>query len=86
MFAQRHRRWPSITLAWRRGREASPAWQSRSTPANTGESPNAVSMLGQRRRLLVNIETELGECHVFADAQRQYIDTAGPFRKLLNSN
>ena len=35
-------------------------------PANTGHSPNAVSMLGQRRRRRVNIDTALGECTVFA--------------------
>ena len=35
-------------------------------PANTGHSNNAVSMLGQRRRRWANIETILGECHVFA--------------------
>ena len=33
---------------------------------NKLQSPNAVSMTGQRRRLWVNIETALGECHVFA--------------------
>ena len=33
---------------------------------NPAQSPNAVSMTGQRRRLWVNIETALGECHVFA--------------------
>ena len=32
---------------------------------NTVQSPNAVSMTGQRRRLWVNIETALSECHVF---------------------
>ena len=36
------------------------------SPANTGHSPNAVSMLGQRRRRCANIETALGECPVFA--------------------
>ena len=35
-------------------------------PANTGHSPNAVSMLGQHRRRCANIETALGECPVFA--------------------
>ena len=35
-------------------------------PANTGHSPNAVSMLGQRRRRWANIEITLGECPVFA--------------------
>ena len=37
------------------------------TPANTGHSPNAVSMLGQRRRRWANIKTALGECPVFAE-------------------
>ena len=46
---------------------------SHAVPANTGQSPNAVSMLGQRRRLMVNIETALGECHVFADVLTQSI-------------
>ena len=35
-------------------------------PANTGHSPNAVSMLGQRRRRWANIGTSLSECPVFA--------------------
>ena len=30
-------------------------------------------MLGQRQRLLVNIETASGECHVFADVLAQSI-------------
>ena len=34
-------------------------------PENTGHSPNAVSMLGQRRRRCANIETALGECPVY---------------------
>ena len=34
-------------------------------PANTGYSPNAVSMLGQRRRRWANIETALGEFPMF---------------------
>ena len=35
-------------------------------PANTRHSPNAISMLGQRRGRWANIETALGECLVFA--------------------
>ena len=35
-------------------------------PANTGHSPNAVPMLGQRQRRCANIETAFGECSVFA--------------------
>ena len=35
-------------------------------PANTGQSPNAVSKLDQRRRRWANIETVLGKCPVFA--------------------
>ena len=38
---------------------------------NTVQSPKAVSMTGQRRRLWVNIETALGECHVFARSIQQ---------------
>ena len=34
----------------------------------TVRKPNAVSMTGQRRRLWVNIETALVECHVFAQS------------------
>ena len=34
--------------------------------ANTGHSPNAVSMLAHRLRRWANIETALGECPVFA--------------------
>ena len=41
--------------------------------ANTGHSPNAVSMLGQRRRRRANIETALGECVVFAGFIYTYI-------------
>ena len=35
---------------------------------NMVQSPNAVSMTDQRRRLWVNIETALVECHVFAQS------------------
>ena len=35
-------------------------------PGNTGNSPNAVSMLAHRLRRWRNIETALGECPVFA--------------------
>ena len=35
---------------------------------NLVQSPNAVSMTGQRRRLWVNFETALVECHVFAQS------------------
>ena len=33
---------------------------------DTGYSPKTVSILGQRRKRWANIETALGECHVFA--------------------
>ena len=39
---------------------------SRTIPANTRHSPDAVSMLGQRRRRWTNIETAMGECRVIA--------------------
>ena len=35
-------------------------------PSNTGHSPDAVSMLGHRRRRWANIETALSECPVLA--------------------
>ena len=51
-----------IWCFWRRDGEFNPITVQQSD--NTVQSPNAVSMSGQRRRLWVNIETELGECHV----------------------
>ena len=43
------------------------AHQARTTlPNNTRHSPDAVLMLGQRRRRGTNIETALGKCLVFA--------------------
>ena len=41
---------------------------------NTVQSPNAVSITGQRQRLWVNIETALVECHVFAQIIQQIRD------------
>ena len=74
MLAQRRRRWPIITSAlgqcimlsgkwpfWRWGIEGVTVIAMGSTPANTGQSPNAISMSGHRRRLWFNIETALGE-------------------------
>ena len=52
---------------WRRGPIAN--------PANTGNSPNVVAMLGQRRRLCASIETTLGEGSCLLGSQR----LAGPF-------
>ena len=49
------------------------------TPANTGHSHNAVSMLGQRRRRWTNIDTALGECPVFTGtALAQHWNNIGP--------
>ena len=42
---------------WRRDKKVSPAFLCGSTPANTGQLPNAISMLGQRRRLWLSVET-----------------------------
>ena len=39
---------------------------SEDNPVNTRRSPNAGSMLGQRRRRWANIEPALGECLVIA--------------------
>ena len=46
---------------------------SAAVPANTGQSPSALSMLFQRRRVWVDNETALGKCHVFADMLQQSI-------------
>ena len=56
-------------------------WRSNAAlPANTGQSPDAVSILGQRQRWWTNIETALGECHVFGEVLPQSIQryTADP--------
>ena len=42
-----------------------PPSQGSHIPANTGHSPNVVSMLAHRLRRWPNIETALGECPVF---------------------
>ena len=44
------------------------------TRKKTVQSPNAVSMTGQRRRLWIDIETALGECYVFAQSIQQTRD------------
>ena len=76
MLAQRRRRWPSITSALGQckvlsGVSGSGRWSVTSMmlqSENPAQSPNAVLMTGQRQRLWVNIETELGDCHVFAQS------------------
>ena len=62
LLAQRRRRWPSITSALGQCivfSEKWPFWWQGTVRANAGQSPNSVSMLGQRRKLWVNIETAL---------------------------
>ena len=80
MLAQRRRRWPTITssldqcimLAGVSGAGMKSATRiTKQEFENTVQSPNAVSMSGQRQRLWVNIETALGECHVFAQSIQQ---------------
>ena len=76
MLAQCRRRWPSITSAlgqciilpgvFGAGMEKVTRITIMQRSENKVQSPNAVSMSGQRRRLWVNIETALGDCHVFA--------------------
>ena len=48
------------------GRRTNSSCFTNEFPANTGHSPNAASMLGQRRRRWPNIEAALGEWPVFA--------------------
>ena len=43
----------------------------------TVQSPNAVSMTGQRQRLWVNIETVLVGCHAFAQSTVYHCDRPG---------
>ena len=86
MLAQRRRRWPNIISQlgqcivlygwWPFGNKVSPAWQSQRTP-------DSVSMLSQRRRLRVNNETALGECHVFDNVQAQSIQQTQCWIKLV---
>ena len=38
---------------------------------HTVQSPIAVSMMGQRQRLWVDIETAFVECHVFGKSMQQ---------------
>ena len=81
MLVQRHKQVPSITSALGQcivlssvsgaGMESVTCITMQQSE-NTVQSPNAVSMPGQRRRLWVSIETTLGECHVFADVRRVY--------------
>ena len=79
MLAQCCRRWPSITsalgqcilLSGGSGAEIESVTRIMQPSENTVQSPNAVSMTGQRRRLWVNIETALGEYHVFAQSIQQ---------------
>ena len=65
--------WPSLQANMRRWPNAGPMlahclrrWTSM-TPANTEQSPDVVSMAGQRQRRWANIETVLGEWHVFGE-------------------
>ena len=76
MLARRLRQWPSITSALGQcivlsgvsGAGIGNVTRIIQQSEKTAQSPNAVSMTGQRRRLWVNIETALGECHVFAQS------------------
>ena len=80
MLAQRRRQSPNITSALGEcivlsgvsgAGMASVTRITMQRSVNTVQSPNAVSMSGQRRRLWVNIETVLGECHMFAQSIQQ---------------
>ena len=79
VLAQLRRQWPSITSAFSQcivlsavsGDEIVPIVTPMQQSENTVQSPNAVSILGLRQRLCVNIETALGKCHVFAQSIQQ---------------
>ena len=72
---------PTLDLAWQTvslTTAPAPALVStlpiewRYIPANMGHSPNAVSMLGQRRRRWANIDTALGEFPMFLGEARRH--------------
>ena len=77
MLAQRRGRWLSITSALGQcivlsgvsgaGIESVTRITMQQTE-NMAQSPNAISMSGRWRRLCVNIEKALGECHVFVQS------------------
>ena len=79
MLAQCRSRWPSIASALGQcivlsgvsgaGMENVTSIMQQSE--STIQSPDAVLMTGLRRTLWVNIETALGECHVFAQSIQQ---------------
>ena len=83
MLAQRRRQWPRNTQVLCQcicylGSVSSAGMESVTYIAiqqspNTVQSPNAVSIPGQRRRLWVKIKTALGEWHVYADVLTQSI-------------
>ena len=75
MLAQRRRRWLGITSELGQcivlSGVSGPGMESviritMQQSENTVQSPNAVSIPGQRRRLWVKIETALSECHMLA--------------------
>ena len=77
MLAKRRRRWPSMTSALGQcivlsavsGAGMLKRHQQQSQ--DMVQSPNAVTMTGQRRRRRVNIDTALAEFHVFAQGIQQ---------------
>ena len=81
MLAQRRRRCPALHQHWANvscylflsgvRMESVTRKQLMQQSENTVQSPNAVLKSGQRERLWVNIETALGECHVFAQSIQQ---------------
>ena len=80
MLAQHGRQWPIITSDWanvsfylvKSGMESvTHIVTGMQQSENSVQSPDAVSMSGQRRRLWVNIETALGKYHVSAQSIRE---------------
>ena len=79
MLAQRRRRWPSFTsvlgqcivLSGLSGAGMLKRQQHNATAEYTIQSPNAVSITCQRRRLWVSIETALVQCHLLAQSIQQ---------------
>ena len=60
-----------ICCFWRRDESVTSIVTPMQQSENTVQSPNAVLIPGQRPGLCVNIETALGECHLFAQSIQQ---------------
>ena len=59
--------WKTVDISVDQFLESVTGIAMRQYPSKHGQSPKAISMSGQRRKLWFNIEIALGEWHVFDD-------------------